>query len=219
MKNINLRVRRDGEIVVSANGSVRESRINEFVQSKSDWIGKRLEISQVRAEKSVLGAFKGGAVLTVLGKPYRLEIVESRYKRVIMYENEISIHIPDPSNLAAAEKQYVKWLAQLAEDVFTDTVGKLMPAFVKYDIPVPDIAIRDMRARWGTCNIKKKLIRLNLKLIKASPYCIEYVVLHELAHLKHPDHSREYHFFLSILMPDWKFRKKKLNEETDIVNW
>ena len=67
-----------------------------------------------------------------------------------------------------------------------------------------------MKTRWGSCNVKTKNINLNLELIKKPQECIEYVVLHELAHLKHPNHSKQFWEYVGMHMPDWKLRKKKL---------
>jgi predicted metal-dependent hydrolase len=88
-----------------------------------------------------------------------------------------------------------------------------------YHIGVPTVTIRVMRSRWGSCNARHKKICLNLRLVKASSECIDYVVMHELAHLIHANHSEAYYLLLSILMPDWKARKKKLNAETGISRW
>jgi predicted metal-dependent hydrolase len=70
-----------------------------------------------------------------------------------------------------------------------------------------------MKARWGSCYRKDKVIILNLELIKAPKYCIDYVVLHELIHFKYKNHDNNFYTFLSSLMPDWKKRKKILDEE------
>jgi len=68
-----------------------------------------------------------------------------------------------------------------------------------------------MKTRWGSCNSQKGYINLNLELIKEPIRCIEYVVAHELAHLIHPNHSKEFYNYLSYLLPEWKELKKRLN--------
>ena len=70
-----------------------------------------------------------------------------------------------------------------------------------------------MKARWGSCHNKDKTILLNLELIKAPKYCIDYVVLHELIHFKYRNHDKKFYTFLTLLMPDWKRRKEILDEE------
>ncbi len=70
-----------------------------------------------------------------------------------------------------------------------------------------------MKARWGSCYRKERYIILNLHLIKAPKYCIDYVVLHELIHFKYKNHDNKFYTFLTSLMPDWEKRKKILDEE------
>ena len=76
---------------------------------------------------------------------------------------------------------------------------------------LPTIKIKTMKSMWGNCNYVKKIITLNLFLAKTPISCIDYVIVHELAHLVHHNHSKEFHALMSTLLPDWKTRKKMLN--------
>ena len=69
-----------------------------------------------------------------------------------------------------------------------------------------------MKSRWGSCNTSKKQVLLNTELIKAPTHGIEYVIMHELCHLKHPNHDNKFYGFLNIVMPDWKQRKERLEK-------
>lgn len=75
---------------------------------------------------------------------------------------------------------------------------------------VNNIRVITMQTRWGSCNVERKNINLNLELIKKPRYCIEYVILHELAHLKYPNHSKQFWDYMSVHMPNWEWRKNKL---------
>ena len=80
-----------------------------------------------------------------------------------------------------------------------------------YNIERPEIYVRNMTTRWGSCIPSKKRIGLNLQLIKADERCIEQVILHELIHFIHPNHSKNFYFILTQIMPDWKDRKNDLD--------
>ena len=83
--------------------------------------------------------------------------------------------------------------------------------FEKYGVERPQLRIRDMKSRWGTCHVKKGIVTLNKRLLAAPRGAVEYVVLHELCHLIYPDHSKQFYDFLAVMMPDWKERKQLLN--------
>ena len=74
------------------------------------------------------------------------------------------------------------------------------------------IKIRKMKTLWGSCNIIKKAITYNSRLIEKSIKAIEYVVLHEISHLKYPNHQKEFWSYIEQFMPDWKYRKSLLKE-------
>ena len=88
------------------------------------------------------------------------------------------------------------------------------PEFSKYKIKMPQISLRAMKTRWGSCTPGKGTIRFNLMLVDKPQECVEYVVVHELAHLVHPNHSKEFWKVVEEILPDWKERKKRLNEKS-----
>lgn len=96
------------------------------------------------------------------------------------------------------------------EEIFREICGEIYPLFGAYPVPYPQIKIRAMTSCWGVCHPKKGSITLNRRLLSVPRSCIEYVVLHELAHFVHPNHSRQFYDLLTVLMPDWRMRKKEL---------
>ena len=104
---------------------------------------------------------------------------------------------------------------------YNECVGKInaamaifYPEFSKYKIKMPQISLRAMKTRWGSCTPGKGTIRFNLMLVDKPQECVEYVVVHELAHLVHPNHSKEFWKVVEEILPDWKERKKRLNEKS-----
>ena len=107
-----------------------------------------------------------------------------------------------------------RFIDQQCRQVFGEIVDEVYPIFQKYGVAMPTLRIRDMETRWGSCLAKKGVITLNKRLLEAPRHCIEYVVTHEFCHFIHPNHSKQYYAFLTMLMPDWRERKKVLDENT-----
>ncbi|MBE7056200.1 MAG: M48 family metallopeptidase [Ruminococcaceae bacterium] len=93
-------------------------------------------------------------------------------------------------------------------------VAAFYPRFGKYKIKMPRISLRAMKTRWGSCTPSKGTIRFNMMLVDKPQECVEYVVVHELAHLVHGNHSKEFWAIVEEILPDWKARKKRLNEKS-----
>jgi len=109
------------------------------------------------------------------------------------------------------------FLDQQCKTIFSEVMDELYPLVKKYGVEKPFLRIRDMETRWGSCLTKKCVVTLNKRLLEAPRNCIEYVVMHELCHFLHPNHSKQFYSFLSMLMPDWKERKRYLDKNA--VYW
>ena len=96
-------------------------------------------------------------------------------------------------------------------EIFEEITDQIYPLFKKYGVECPTLRIRNMETRWGTCLAKKGIITLNKRLLEAPRSCIEYVVMHEMCHFIHANHSRQFYEFLTMMMPDWKDRRDVLN--------
>ena len=169
VKNINLRVRPEGSVKVSASPRIDTSYIDDFVLSKVEFILKALE----RCESA--------------------ETTERQFQE----------------ELVKAKSGQESLLADPA--IFTEILDEVYPAFIPYGIARPKLRVRTMKSCWGSCLVNKGIITLNRKLLMKHRECIEYVVVHELCHFIHPNHSKEFYKFMEQFMPDWKERKGRLN--------
>lgn len=214
VKNINLRIKPDMSIFVSANKSVPTEVIKSFVKDKSSWIIKKLEyFNAVQPEPRNEKEYVSGESFRYLGRQYRLKVEELDEEGVKYFRGFIYLYVKDKDDLERKEKLYNDWLRERADIVFNESVDKMYELVKKYGIPRPKLKIRDMKSRWGSCIVNKDTITINLQLIKAPKFCIDYVVLHELIHFRYRYHDGKFYNFLTSLMPDWEKRKKILDEE------
>lgn len=210
VKNINLRILPNGEIVVSCAEDVSLKEIELLIYKRIKWIIKRVdyfkENSTVFENKSF--SFVDGEAFSLNGFLYRFKIIESDEFKVVIDGNFIKIYKPKKCNLS---KFFNKWLDENIKNYFNDILVKANTVFLKYIKNKPTIIYKTMATRWGTCNSQKSVITLNKNLHKISSYLSEYIVIHEYTHLIFKNHDSNFYSFLTTLVPDWKKREKILN--------
>lgn len=214
VKNVNINIRITGEVVVTAKEEVPLDFIIGFVKRKSSWIVSQSKYYKAyESQLNVKRELVSGETIKYLGKQYRLKVEESEQEYVKHFRGYIFIYVKDKNNYKRKEVLLDKWLEEKFKDLVQQLYNKNYYILKKYNLPKVKINTRKMKTRWGSCSPEMKSILLNKDLIKAPKYCIEYVILHELIHFIYPEHNREFYDFLYVLMPDWKERKKILDEE------
>ena len=213
VKNLNLRIRKDGNVFVSANNDVPLEEIDEFVRSKSDYVlasvKKFEEMAQCRPQPK---QYVSGESFYIQGRALRLKVSNADKDRVNTDGVYIFLEVKDPDDFDRKHKLISRFLNKQCKLVFEEVIDELYPAFKKYGVDKPMLKIRDMETRWGSCLAKKGIITLKKRLLEAPRNYIEYVVMHELCHFIQPNHSKHFYSFLTMLMPDWKERKVLLEK-------
>ncbi|WP_028307687.1 M48 family metallopeptidase [Desulfitibacter alkalitolerans] len=214
VKNVNLNIRPDMSIVVSANPKVPLEFIKDFVKQKSPWILKSIKyFKEVQPEQYNGKEYVSGETFKYLGRQYRLKVEEAEQESIKYQRGFILLQVQDKTDFKIKRILVQKWFREKAVVNFHESLDRVYPLLEKYGVKKPEIKIRDMKSRWGSCNRAKGIITLNLKLVNAPKYCIDYVILHELVHFKYRNHDNNFYNFLTSLMPDWKQRKEILDEE------
>ena len=215
VKNLNLHVRKDGSVYVSANVTIPEEKIDEFLISKGAFIrNAQNKFKEQEQYKPLPKQYVSGETFYVQGRALRLKVIQASKDRI--YTDGVYLHLEtrDLKNFAKKERLVKQFLDGQCKTVFGEIVEELYPVFQKYGVASPVLRIRNMDTRWGSCLPGKGIITLNKRLLEAPRNCIEYVVMHEFCHFIHPNHSRHFYDFLTMLMPDWKERKRILGSYT-----
>lgn len=212
VKNLNLHVRKDGSVYVSANAAVPEEKIDEFLISKGAFI--RNAQKKFREQEQYMPLPKqyvSGETFYIQGRALRLKVTQTAKDKIYSDGVYLFLEVKDMLDTAKKERMVSKYLDRQCKVVFGEIVDSLYPVFQKYGVAPPVLRIRNMDTRWGSCLPGKGIITLNKRLLEAPRNCIEYVVMHEFCHFIHPNHSKHFYDFLAMLMPDWKERKKILD--------
>lgn len=219
VKNVNLRIRPDGSVVVSANRRVPISFIEGFIEQKQNYILSALaKYDDIRHEEKqkhmqdIPKKYVSGETYRLLGRSIELKVAEAAQEAVYTDGVFIFLQVKDKDNFRRKEIVMTKWLKEYRIEVFRKLIDERYALLEKYGVPYPELKVRRMTSCWGVCRPKTGVVTLNSRLIEAPVPCIEYVVLHEMAHFLYPNHSKQFWNFVTAMMPDWKERKKILEK-------
>ena len=204
VKNINMRISSKGEVVVSANPFVPMDKIDDFVSSKVSWIVKHQKSMQERSQKSMID----DKHIVLFGNSLKIRKTTGKYNHVSYDKDTLYVQCKEQAD---PEKVIRQFLDKLCKDVFLDIATLTFRSLSDYHLEFPDVKIRDMKSRWGSCTPAKNSITLNRKLIHYPFEFIEYVVLHEFVHFIQPNHSKAFYNIIEHYMPDYKTRMEMVN--------
>ena len=203
-KTLRLTVFPNLKIVLYCPKNYPEEKIIKFLNRKFIWLQKQIKDLKRFQSKNKAREYISGESFLYLGRQYKLIVKKSNKDMVRFEKGKI---ILETNNKKKNKNILEKWYLERADKVFKERYKIVLKRF-NYNF-TPDIAIRKMEKRWGSFLAKKKVL-LNPELIKASKECIDYVITHELCHMKHQNHSSAYYRFLASKCNNWKAIKEQL---------
>ena len=207
-KTVSLTVQPSLNIILKCPHSYSPSHIEIFLKRKWHWMEKQLRDFRRFQHKHLPKEFVSGEALLYLGRQYKLVVSKSHADTVKIEKGKIHIETTRKVENTEHNKNLLEsWYQNRAETIFHERYREMIRKF-NYNF-VPTLAIRKMPKRWGSFVSKKKIL-LNPELIRASKECIDYVITHELCHMKYQNHSEAYFRFLQSKYPHWKEVKEKL---------
>lgn len=207
IKNIILKVKNTQEVLLSVPKNTSDKFIKEFLKEKNQWIIKSLKKFSDLPLNLVDKSYKNGDNIEYLGKKYILQIFSESKNLVEIDNNNFNVYFKGEYSHEKIQLILDKWYKKQAEILFKKYLNIYSQLIEE---PFSIFKIRKMKTKWGSCRPTTRVITLNLELIKKPILAIEYVIFHEMAHLKYPHHKKEFWDFISIYMNDWKYRKELL---------
>ncbi|MEF9934667.1 MAG: SprT family zinc-dependent metalloprotease [Clostridium sp.] len=199
VKNITLRIKADGTVNLTVPFGVSKEAALRFLSSKEKWVEEKLKnISS--AKVNINSKFNTGDRLLYLGEEYTLDVYRGKSSVNIEGKN-IVMYVDNVDDYELKKQTIHKWYLDRAREIFLEYINKWEN---KTGLKVNKVTIRPMKTRWGSCNHRLHKINLNLEMIRRSRDFIDYVVLHEVAHIKHNNHSKEFWDFVKLYMPNYK---------------
>jgi predicted metal-dependent hydrolase len=207
-KSLGIKVLPDGLVSVIAPNDTSLIDINKKVKSKANWILKQQAFFCSYKPNTPERKYVNGETHLYLGRQYKLQIIEDAINEIKIYRGAM-IMKTKKTNPEYLEKKLNEWYKEKAIFHFGELLNSSLEKFIKYKIEKPVLDIRLMQKRWGSCTKSGKII-LNTELIKAPKGSIEYVVIHELCHLIHYNHNKDFYDLQNRLSPNWEKWKEKL---------
>ena len=200
----------DGRVRVAAPIALSNDAVRMAVLTRFPWI-KNQQLSFLSQERESERAYVSGETHYVFGCPYRLIVVETpgnRHHFELTADKRIKMIVPRGST----DLQRERWMLDRYRKILKE---KAQPRVQKWaadlHLPMPRCGIKRMKTKWGSCNPDKGLIWLNLDLAKKPITCLEYVILHEMAHFVSPKHDDAFVAVLDRFMPRWRQVRSDLN--------
>ena len=207
-KSLGITVNPEMEVLVKAPSDTSIEKIKEKIRKKAPWIIKQQSFFLSFQPKTPTRKYISGETHLYLGRQYRLQIHLGNGESVKLKGKFIEVTATEKSR---AKDLLIKWYLEQAKTKFHLIAAPLIEKFKKYKVEPSSMVLREMPTRWGSCTPKGKII-LNPELVKAPKGCIEYVIIHELCHLVHHDHTQRFIDLQTKEMKDWEKWKMKLEQ-------
>ena len=205
IKNFIIRIYPDLRIAVSVPLHASNKDIENFIQSKKEWI--EITLNKIEIAKENKNNLKEN-IIRILSKKIEKKIIESDLERIRLTDKSIYIYSKDIDN-TKIEKKLLEWKVEKLKvilDEYLEKYTKLLNTNINY------YQIKKISSAWGIYHKKENYITFNFDLIEKDIKCIEYVVLHELCHIFYMNHQKDFWALVEKYMPDYKARRKKLKD-------
>lgn len=208
-KTLGIKVHPDVTVEVQAPFETSIDKVKEKVKNKASWILKQKDFFLAFHPLTPPRLYVSGETHMYLGKQYRLKLITSKVEYVKLKNGYIHVGVKNQLDKLGVKKLLHKWYLEKAKIHFEAIFKKNLPLTKKLSDKEVLLKYRWMTKRWGSCD-SKGTIHLNVELMKASKKCIEYVMIHEMCHLKYFNHSSKFYTLLESILPNYKETKQTL---------
>lgn len=199
---------KDLRVRVIAPRTAKLPHITELVQKKASWILRKIGELEKYQPQTPSCEYVEGATHMYLGQAYNLKLLIGATPKLNLTQTlmEVTASDHEPVTIKAIIES---WYRIQAKRFFAERMKALWSRFGQYNLTFPNLRVRKMKTRWGSCSTKGN-VNLNLHLIQAPPDCIDYVIVHEFCHLVEMNHSPRFYRVMDKIMPDWRSKKEAL---------
>ena len=200
----------DGKVEITVPYTVSDDAIRRFAISKISWVKKQKKSFEEQSRQTRRQYITGESYY-LWGRRYRLDVRYSNTgNQVFLSGGKLILQVRKESTSRQRENILNEWYRKQMKQIVPDVLAKCENIV---GIQADEWHIKNMRTKWGTCNVDKKRIWLNLQLVKKTPECLEYVIIHELVHLLERNHNDKFCEYMNRFCPNWREVKESLNQQ------
>jgi len=207
-KTMEIAVYPDCQIVIKAPIGIASYEVESRFSKHARWIKQQLDYFR-QFDPRTPRYYIGGESHLYLGRHYKLKIQIGNQSEVKLKNGRLLVTCKDHNSPRLVKRLMDRWYYNQARDKFTESFNRCIQQFDGIAEGILKLKIRKMKTRWGSLS-QGKTLTLNVNLVKAPKECIDYVITHELCHLIHRKHGREFYNLLEHIIPDWESKKHKL---------
>lgn len=186
-------------LIVSVPWRTSERRISSFIEQAADWVLRKLDVWSRHPARQT--SWTSGDTLRFVGRELKLDVCAGPDIGARLDDGDrLRVEVADPASGKSVQEAVVKWYRRHAQANFLGRIALLAP---RLDVAVPRLFLSSARGRWGSCNARGE-VRLSWRLVQASQATIDYVAVHELAHLIEMNHSRRFWALVARACPDYR---------------
>lgn len=201
-KTIALKISPDGDLKVAAPINISDDEIQSVIKKKKFWLYKTINRTKEKASSRLKKEYISGELFWYLGKRYRLDVCNCEHSGLKFQYSKFILNIADRDS---AEELFKAFYKQKAKEKINSQVERYAK---QMGVQYKEVKFLDMKKRWGSCTNAGNII-LNIHLVKAPMYVIDYVIVHELAHLIEFNHSKKF----------WNIVKTQINDYNEHMQW
>lgn len=203
IKNIIFKINPKKELLISIPWNVSYEYIEKLLEKRKNWVLESIKkIDKISNEKI---KYETGDILNIFSKKFSLIVIKSEKDKILYKDEKLYLFITNINDREYKKRMVDSWYREKGKFILKDLIEDWL---IKTNKSINKLTIKTLKRNWGSCEVAKKNINLNSELLKQDIRFVEYVLLHEIAHLEHPNHSKNFYNYIEKFMPDWKERKK-----------
>lgn len=191
--------------------SAEDDQIQSAIMKKASWIIQKLDKQEGYHPLPEPKLYLSGETVIYLGRQYRLKVEKGSMQPAKLKGRFLWVWVAKKTDVQSVKNSLEAWYRKKAHETLNRYIEKCYAVASRHGVPEPKVVIRRMKRRWGSCSPSGR-ITLNVNLVKVPVHCIEYVIMHELCHLKKHNHSKAFYSLLTRCLPNWRQRKKDLDK-------